>query len=184
MAPSLRRYIALLRGVNVGGNTIIRMADLRTLVESLGFTGVATYIQTGNVLFSAAETDRRRLARRLEERLAPVAGRAVQVFVFSPAELKAAAAHNPFEPQRRAGEQRCHLMFLSAQPDPGRWEALKALQGEEYRFHLHGSVLYYAYGTEYAGHRRNIDFEKVLGVSGTARSWNVVDRLIDLARES
>ncbi len=180
MAHQENRYVALLRGINVGGNTIIRMADLRGVVESLGYTAVATYIQTGNVVFSSAETDPRRLAEQLEQALAPLAGREVVVFLLTPQQLKDAAARNPFRPER-GSEQRSHLLFLSAEPEPARWEALQALKGEEYRFHLDGRVLYYAYGREWAGRRRTIDFEKVLGVRGTARSWNVVDRLIKLA---
>src|SRR5437588_9213870 len=60
-----RQYVALLRAINVGGRSLIKMADLRALFESLGLASVATYIQTGNVLFRAEETDRARLARTI-----------------------------------------------------------------------------------------------------------------------
>jgi uncharacterized protein (DUF1697 family) len=157
------------------------MAEVRKLFESLGLTEVVTYIQTGNVVFSTRETDRDRLARQLEEQLASAIGKQVKVFVLEPAELAAAAAHNPFDPERRDHEQLCHLMFLSAAPDAERRQALMARQGDEYRFHVHDKVLYYVYDREHAGNRRTIDFEKVLGVSGTARTWKVVAKLIELA---
>jgi len=72
-------------------------------------------------------------------------------------------------------------MFLSAAPAAARCRALMAVQGEEYRFHIEGKVLYYAYSRKFAGNRRTIDFEKILGVSGTSRSWKVVDKLIEIA---
>jgi uncharacterized protein (DUF1697 family) len=175
------RYLALLRAIKVGGNSIIKMADLRKHFEDCGLTEVATHIQSGNVLFSAAHADPKRLARQLEEKMASVMGRKIAVFVLSPAELKAAAAHNPFAPEGQDKDQRCHLMFLSARPDAAHHEALMALQGRDYRFHVHGAVLYYAYPVQFDGKRRTIDFEKVLGVSGTARNWNVVAKLIELS---
>ncbi len=72
---------------------------------------------------------------------------------------------------RRTIPQRCHLMFLSAEPDETRRKALIALQGEEYRFHVQGKVLYYAYSRKYEGNRRRtIDLETVPGIAGTART--------------
>jgi uncharacterized protein (DUF1697 family) len=180
-AGPTHRRVALLRGINVGGHALVKMADVRKLFEAHGLTDVATYIQTGNVVFSTREADPQRLARQLEEKLAPAVGNQIKVFVLSPAELQEAAAHNPFEPERRDHEQRCHLMFLSAEPEAERREKLMALQGEEYRFHLRDKVLYYAYDNQYVGNRRNIDLERVLGVAGTARTWKVVAKLIELA---
>ena len=176
------RYIALLRGINVGGHAILKMADLRQLFASLGFEEVSTYIQSGNVIFSARETDRTAIARKIEDGLASLLDHKVRALVFTSTELKEAAAHNPFDPQRRDTEQRCQLMFLSGEPDVKNVAALMAMQGEEYSFFVHKKVLYYAYAREYeGGRRRNIDFERVLGVAGTSRSWKVVDRLIELS---
>jgi uncharacterized protein (DUF1697 family) len=135
------QYVALLRGINVGGHTLIKMADLRKLFESFGLTDVVTYIQTGNVLFSTNDADAERLARQLEQKLANSFGNKMNVFVLSPAELRKAAAQNPFNPERLDEEQRCHLMFLSAEPDEAHRKALMTLQGEEYRFHIQDKVL-------------------------------------------
>lgn len=176
-----QRYVALLRGINVGGHGTIRMADLKAHFEAFGVTDVATYIQSGNVLFTAPETDLVDLARALEKHLARAFGYADPVFLFSHRELRSAVANNPFEPERLDAEQACYLMFLSGEPEAGRREALMARQGEEYRFAIAGKVLYYTYAREWAGRRRTIDFEKVLGVAGTARSWKVVAALLELA---
>jgi uncharacterized protein (DUF1697 family) len=183
-APSQHRYVALVRGINVGGRGILKMEVLRQVFERLGFAGVTTYIQSGNVLFSAADANALRLTRQIEAALESAAGRPLSVFVRSPAELAAAAAANPFAPERHGAELHSQLMFLAAEPDAARQEKLMTLQGEEYRFHLHRNVLYYAYAKEWAGRRRMLDFEKILGVKGTARNWKVVNSLIELSQLS
>lgn len=181
MDPGKRAYVALVRGINVGGNSIVAMADLRTWVESLGLTDVATYFQSGNVVFSTAAGDPGRWARLLEEKILAAAGFRTPVFVLSPDELKRAAAGNPFDPARLDKEHRSHLMFLSAAPDAAHRRALMKLQGEEYRFQVKGRILYLAYSRKYDGNRRSLDFEKILGTAGTMRSWKVVDKLVALS---
>ncbi len=174
------RYVALLRAVNVGGSTT-RMVDLRAAFESMGLADVSTFIQSGNVLFTTDEPEPEALVRKIEAGLRDALGLATTVFVLTRGQLQDAAANNPFDPARQDSEQRCHLMFLQSEPSPDRIEALLALQGEEYRFAVRGQVFYYAYGRQFEGRgRRTINFEKVLGTVGTARTWKVVDQLIGL----
>jgi uncharacterized protein (DUF1697 family) len=174
------RYVALLRGVNVGGNAIFKMLELRELFESYGLQDVTSYIQSGNIVFTTPEGDPSGIARDLENKLNKSTGREIKVFVLDRGQLLDASEHNPFFPACRDEDLRCHLMFLSGEPDRAQAEALAAMQGEEYRFHVRGRVLYYAYPGRYAGHRRSIDFERVLGVQGTSRTWKVVAKLIEL----
>src|SRR5258708_8281745 len=162
------------------------MEDLRKLVESLGLAEVSTYIQTGNVLFTSKEKDSERLEDLLEKgiQLRFKTRYPVKVFALTPAQLKKAGAHNPFDPERLDQEQRCHLMFLSRKPDALNIKALLAMQGKEYRFAIQDKVFYFAYDRKFEGpKRRNINFEKVLGVVGTARSWTVVKKLIELTAD-
>ncbi len=142
MTELIKRYVALIRGINVGGNSIIKMTELKSLFESAGLTDVVTYIQSGNVLFSTKDIAREPLVRQLEGILASAIGKQVKVFVLTQAELEQEVAHNPFDPEGRDKEQRTHLMFLSAEPDITRIKALLALQGREYQFHIHGKVIY------------------------------------------
>jgi uncharacterized protein (DUF1697 family) len=181
MDPPSRTYVALLRAVNVGGTSIIKMPDLRQLFEAAGFEGVATYVASGNVLFATKEADASKVAARIEDRLATRLGRPCKAFVLAPRELEQAAHHNPFEPARHEAALRCQLMFLDGAPEPARRRDLEGMAAPEYRVHVHGRVLYYAYPRVIQGRRRTIDFEKVLGVCGTARTWKVVDKLIELA---
>ncbi len=81
MTASQYRYIALLRAINVGGHSVTRMSDLRTIFESLGLTEVVTYIQSGNVLFDSKDGDLEHLAHLLEKKLQSVLGYQVPVFL-------------------------------------------------------------------------------------------------------
>lgn len=90
------RYLALLRGINVGGHNKVAMSDLRDLAAGLGHADVATYIQSGNLLFSAAETDPAKLADALELEIAARLGVRPAVAVVSAAELARVIADNPF----------------------------------------------------------------------------------------
>jgi uncharacterized protein (DUF1697 family) len=109
-------HVALLRGINVGGHNKVAMADLRQVVTSLGHEDVATYIQSGNVVFSTAETDTAALAAALEEAIAAAFGVRVRVVVISRAELAQVTRDNPYsgEPNPRA----VHAVFLSEPPGP------------------------------------------------------------------
>lgn len=77
------RYVALLRGVNVGGKSLVKMADLKTAVEAAGFTGVSTYINSGNVLFSSDETDKLKLAKAITKIIDTTFGLDVRTVIFS-----------------------------------------------------------------------------------------------------
>lgn len=180
--PTKHRYIALLRAINVGGTSIITMADLKKRFESFGVSDVSTYIQTGNVIFSSDETDAGRLESGLERQFTAFMGREMKLFVRSPDELREAAEHNPFEPEKLDELQQCVLVFLSVPPKPERIEALMQLEGSEYHFYVHDRVFYYTYlRINSMNRRRSLPFEKILGVQGTSRTWKVVNRLIELA---
>ena len=107
-------HVALLRGINVGGRNKVPMADLREVVTSLGHTGVSTYIQSGNVLFSTAATDTAKLATALESAIAERFGIWASVVVLSRDELAKVLAGNPYpdEPNPRL----VHVVFLNAKP--------------------------------------------------------------------
>ena len=107
-------HVALLRGINVGGRNKVPMADLREVVASLGHTGVSTYIQSGNVLFSTADTDNAKLAAELESAIEARFGIWSSVVVLTRDELAQVLAANPYpdEPNPRM----VHVVFLNATP--------------------------------------------------------------------
>ena len=111
---AMASHVAMLRGINVGGRNKVPMTDLREVVTSLGHTGVTTYIQTGNVLFSTADTDTAKLAAALESAVASRFGIWSSVVVLSRDELAEVLASNPYpdEPNPKL----VHVVFLNAEP--------------------------------------------------------------------
>jgi uncharacterized protein (DUF1697 family) len=103
----VRTHVALLRGINVGGNNKVPMADLRELITSLGYTNVATYIQSGNVVFTSQDsqdTDTAKLAEVLDEKVAERFSVPGHVIVVSRDEMARVIADNPYpdEPNPKA----------------------------------------------------------------------------------
>lgn len=121
-------YLALLRGINLGGRNKVGMADLRQLAGSLGHAGVATYIQSGNLMFTSPEADTGALADALEQEIAQRLGVKSAVVVLSKAELARAIAGNPFpdEPDPRL----VHAVFRRDERSPEAVRAVAALQQE------------------------------------------------------
>lgn len=176
----LRTYVALVRAINVGGTGLLKMSELRSALEKTGFSDVVTYIQTGNIVLCSAELEPDEIARSVEQVILAANGQNTAVFVLTPEELESAAHNNPFRPEPGSDTQ-SQIMLLSGEPEREARERLADLEKPEYRFAVRGPVFYCAYSKEWAGKRRSLDFEKILGVRGTSRTWKVVDRLIGLA---
>ena len=119
-------HIALLRGINVGGRNKVAMADLRDVVAGLGHTGVSTYIQSGNVVFTSDEADTETLAKGMEEAIAARLGVKPSVIVLSCGELARVVRGNPYpdEPNPRL----VHAVFFRGPVPPGSAEAIEAGQ--------------------------------------------------------
>ena len=103
-------HLALLRGINVGGRNKVPMSELREVVTSLGHTGVTTYIQSGNVLFTTSEPDTATLASALEGAIAGTFGVTTSVVVLSRDDLAQILDRNPYleEPNPKL----VHVVFL------------------------------------------------------------------------
>ena len=112
--------MALLRGINVGGRNKVPMAELRTAVSSLGYDGVSTYIQSGNLLFSSPESDRAVLEKTIAGAIADTFGLKISVVVVTRDELCEALRRNPYASE--PNPKYVHVVFLGAEPD----QALRA----------------------------------------------------------
>ena len=139
-------HVALLRGINVGGRNKVPMAELREVVTSLGHTGVTTYIQSGNVLFTTAGTDNAKLAAALETAIEDRFGLWSSVVVLSRDELAEVLAANPYsgEPDPRL----VHVVFRNAEPPPDVRDRIEAAvkaaaaKGSRDTVHSAGRALY------------------------------------------
>jgi len=176
-----RTYVALIRGVNVGGRNRISMAELRSAFSSLGHEDVSTLIQSGNVVFRSDAADVTAVAREIEQRLADDFGLDVSVLLRTPPELSQVAGANPF----LAGEtdlSRLHVLFLGAAPAAGAVAGLDPSRSPPDRFSVHGHEIYVHYPNGAGRSRLTVGyFESRLGVGATARNWNTVLKLAELA---
>lgn len=128
------RYVALLRGINLGGRNRVVMADLRQLTEALGHTEVATYIQSGNVLFTSPDTDCDALADAIEQAIAASLAVRPAVVVLSEADLAQVIADNPFPGE---ANPRClHAVFRRRDLAP---DAIAAVGEAQQRARAKGS---------------------------------------------
>lgn len=166
-------YIAFLRAVNVGGTGKLPMAELRAMCESIGLTGVRTYIASGNVVFQsrlAEATIKAKLERCLED----YAGKPVGVLVRTGAELAAVLEGNPF---KTAAPNRTVAIFLDTPPPPDALAAATGLRTEEMA--LGTREIYVHYGDGMADSKLKIPAAK----AGTARNMNTIATLVDWAAE-
>jgi uncharacterized protein (DUF1697 family) len=170
-------HVSLLRGINVGGSRIIKMADLKALYESLGFDHVTTYVQSGNVVFATKKTDPAKLTAKVEAAIAKRFGFAVDVVTRSAAELRAVVAGNPFAKEAAKDATKVVVVFLPAAPAKAERDALaEPIAGPE-RLKLAGADLYIHYPV---GQGRS-KLKLPLKVPGTARNWKTVTTLADMA---
>jgi uncharacterized protein (DUF1697 family) len=183
-------HVALLRGINVGGKNKVAMADLREVVAKLGHTDVSTYIQSGNVLFTAGRgADATALASALADAITATLGVKSPVVVVSRDELAAVIAANPFPDE--ADPKRVHAVLLSgpvgADAAAKIDEALSrsAAKGARDELATVGRAVYLhtpdGFGnSELAAAVLRILTSPRAGVTGTARNWATVTKLMAL----
>lgn len=171
--------IAMIRGINVGGNKMLSMAVLKELCVGLGLADVQTVLQSGNVVFRSAK---KISAQALEKAIRQKTGLDVRVFLRTPAELEKVVAANPFPDEAKSDPSHLLVMFLEREMTEKAKAALRdaSAAGPE-RVHIGTEELYIHYGEGMARSKLVLD-ERRLGVSGTARNWNTVTRLLTLAR--
>ena len=175
-APATGVYVALVRGVNVGGRTLA-MAQLRAICTDLGYEDVATYIQSGNVVLRADAVRARDMAGDLADAIRDRAGMQVAVIVREARQLRAVCEANPFA--ERSDQGRLYVTFLAGlardveiSPDAGPPDEFVAGDGVVYVWCAGG------YGRTILN---NQFFERRLGVSATTRNWRTVSRLAEMA---
>ncbi|MBM0274668.1 DUF1697 domain-containing protein [Micromonospora tarensis] len=177
----MTRYVALLRGVNVG-TTRLAMADLRRIVSDLGHEDVKTYLQSGNVAFGSTVRDAEKLAAGIERALADELGLTVPVLVRSGRELAAVAGGNPYA-DREDDPTRLLVAFLATPPKPAAADALAVPGGENVSFTVTGRQVFLHYVDGGYGRSKftNAYLEKKLGVVATTRNWKSVRALAEMA---
>jgi uncharacterized protein (DUF1697 family) len=173
-------YVALLRGINVGGHNRMKMDDLRALVESLGYDDVRTYIQSGNVVFETAETDEGTLRDDIHDAIAEEFGYDVPVMIRTQSELEDVVAGQPFDVPGADGIKH-YVTFLHERPTDEQAEALVEAQNEAESFAVDGRVVYSELDKAALGDGRFTAAGKALGMEATRRNWDVVTAVLELS---
>jgi len=171
-------FVALLRAVNVGGNNLIRMADLKALCEDLGFGNVVTLLQSGNVVFTARGSDKA-VAAKLAGAIEKSRGFRPAVIVRTTAEIADTIAMNPFKTEAKSSPRFLVVAFLGGPPEKDAAARIAAVKGDKgERLRLAGRELYIHYpGGQGTSKVTNALLERALGVPATARNWNTVTKL-------
>jgi uncharacterized protein (DUF1697 family) len=178
----MTRQVALLRGINVGGHNRVAMAQLRELMESLGYGDVRTHLQSGNVVFTgAAAADR--AAADIEAVIAERLGLRLRVLVRTRDELAAVVGGNPLAATAE-DPARLIVLFLSAAPDPALLRGIDPAVYEPERVAVCGREIHvWCANGVYRSPLLQVLSERRLGVTVTARNWRTVTRLLALASE-
>ena len=171
----MNTWIALLRGINVGGKHIIPMKELVRLMEENGFANVKTYIQSGNVVFQSPA----RPGDEIGVLIAQKFGFKPDIFILSEKELKTAMANNPYEPDLG---KNVHFFFFYREDPPIDVEFLESLRAPSEEYTLTGNV-FYLHAPEGIGRSKMVE---KLGkafpreVSMTARNLNTMNKLLEM----
>jgi uncharacterized protein (DUF1697 family) len=179
----MRTWVALLRGVNVGGARKIRMAELRELCSSLGFESVATYIQSGNVVFRAREGDPGAVAGKVATAIEGAFGFDVAVMVRNVDQLASVVEGNPFLAEGVEDTSRLHVTFLSAAPAASVRKAFGRYRIGRDELRLVGREAY-LHTPEGMGRSKLTPafMERSFDTASTTRNWRTVNTLLEMAR--
>jgi uncharacterized protein (DUF1697 family) len=178
----MARLVALLRGINLGSQNRVNMAELRDLLEELGYADVRTLLQSGNAVISS-DAPPAQVERELETAIADRLGVRTEVIVRTRDELADVIARDPFG-KEAADPKRYQVSFLSGPPDPAAARELAEADVAPERVVIDGREVY-------AWHPDGLQRSRLanrlgradLGVAATARNWNTVTKLLALADE-
>lgn len=173
-------WIALFRGINVGGNNILPMAELRSDLELLKLKNVRTYIQSGNVVFESTAKTASSLSRRIGAQIEKQYGFRPHILILDRQDLLSAIESNPF-PREVSNPKTLHFCFLAepaANPD---MKAIDSARIPSERYKLTDRVFYLHAPDGIGRSKLAAKVEKYLGVVTTGRNYRTVDKLMSLA---
>jgi uncharacterized protein (DUF1697 family) len=179
----MKTYIALFRGINVGGNNILPMKDLKALLENLGSRNVKTYIQSGNAVFQNEEENPSQLSNRIRVAINKSHGFEPQVLLLELEKIEKAVGSNPF-PEAEFEPRSLHVHFLSSVPQNPDLDALEHMKGDSERFVLEKGIFYLHAPDGIGRSKLAANAEKLLGVAMTGRNWRTVCKIMAMAKQS
>ena len=174
-------HIALLRGINVGGHHKIKMADLKSLLETMGLQKVKTYIQSGNVLFESDE-EAKQLSQRMEEEIGKTFGFPVPVVLRTSEEFEQIIRDCPFSTGSLKEGESVQIAFLADTPSEEGINQLSSYKSQMEEFMIKGKEMYLFFRQSILDSKLATQLPK-LGVPATVRNWKTVMKLAAMARD-
>jgi uncharacterized protein (DUF1697 family) len=178
----LKTYIALFRGINVGGTNVLPMKDLVAQLENLGSQNVKTYIQSGNAVFQNEEEDASLLSNKIRAAIKKSHGFEPHVLILKPEEIERALASNPF-PEAESEPKTLHVYFLASMPKDLDLGALESIKIDRERFALKDKVFYLHAPDGMGRSKLAANTEKLLGVTITSRNWRTVCKVMTMLKQ-
>ena len=173
-------YVALLRGINVGGNNMLPMKDLAAMFEKAGCADVRTYIQSGNVIFRADADVAARIPDVIAKGIAARSKIKIPVVVRTAADLRRVAEKNPFL-RRGVDVDKLHVVFLAAKPASAALSALDPKRSPPDEFAAEGGEVFLHCPNGYGRSKlSNAYFDAKLATTSTVRNWRTVLKLLEL----
>lgn len=174
------RYVALLRGINVGGSTMIKMSELVSMFESLGFDGVKTYINSGNIAFDSPKSAEKKLVAKIEDEIEKSFGKKIPVMLREQKDIDRTLANNPFDGEFESHKE-MHVLFMSEEMPAAKAKQLLDAQTDSERFAIVGREIYCHLKLGVADSLLGKGFiDKKLKVPVTGRNWRTVQKLAEL----
>ena len=178
----MKTYIALLRGINVGGKSILPMKELVSLLEDLGAQNVKTYIQSGNAVFQSEETNASLLSSEISAAIKKRHGLEPRVLLLESREMEKVIESNPFR-EAESEPKTLHVFFLASVPKDPDLDALESFKSDDERFALTGGALYLHAPDGIGRSKLAANAEKLLGVPVTARNWRTICKIMAMAEQ-
>jgi uncharacterized protein (DUF1697 family) len=180
----MKTYIALLRGINVSGQKIIKMEVLRKVLGELDFKNITTYIQSGNIIFDSTISDVAVLEDQIANKIEKHFGFLVPVRITTSEELKTIVLENPFVEENLLDDKQPYVAFLSDIPTTTNIEELRTIDFSNDQFVAKNKALYLWYADSAANTKlSNVIIEKKLQLKATSRNWKTVLKLIALTEK-
>jgi uncharacterized protein (DUF1697 family) len=177
-------YIAILRGINVGGKRMIKMDALKQLFLSLGFSNIETYIQSGNVIFKSKKLNEDKLANIISEAIKNVFTYDVPTIVKNVDELKNIITNNPFTKDKSKLIEFLHVTFLNAIPTKENVEIITKLDFGDDAFSIIDNAVYLYCPNGYSNSKLTNSFlENKLKVTATTRNWKTCNELLSIGEK-
>jgi uncharacterized protein (DUF1697 family) len=174
--------VCFLRGINVSGKNMIKMADLTALFKGFGFADVLTYLQSGNVVFSNNKgLNESELSDLITTRIKKKLGFDVPVLFRTQTEIESILTNNNFINKEKSDSDRLYVTMLEEHPEKSKIDSLMLSDFSPERFEISGREVYLFCPDGYGRAKLNNNFfEKKLGITATTRNWNTIKAVADM----